>query len=187
MEGCKGAALLVGTALFAFSGCAPYSRTSTAAAPPAAAIVVAPAPSEVGEHGAPDPRVKRLLAYAARSRSFSPQRLQAEYAAASEAEHARPNAEARIRLAILLTHPRAPFRDDARARRLLHEAADARAGIGDLARLLDAAVDQRADLEGALARERSRRAELQHKLEQLKTIEQEIDRRAPAAVVRERQ
>lgn len=186
MEGCKGIVSLVGMALL-LSVCAPATRTSTSisARPPVATPAPAAADSPpAAAHAIPqDEILERLLAYAARSRAFDAERLAAEYAALSKAARRHPSAEARIRLAILLAHPHAPFRDDARARRLLRQAAGSDAGIGDLARLLRREVDARMDL----ARERAQRRELQQKLEQLKTIEQEIDRRVPTPVVPERQ
>ena len=189
MEGCNGIALLVGTLLF-LSACAPFSRTSTSVSPPSPAVAAAE-PAPLPDQDEPKPadlqRLERLLAYAARIRSFTGDRLKTEYAAVRAAERRQASPEGRVRLAILLAHPRAPFRDDARARRLLRQAARERSAIGDLARLLHREADQRAGLERALAHERDRRAELQQKLEQLKTIEQEIDRRAPTPVVPERQ
>lgn len=182
MERCKAMVLLVGMVLLC--GCAPLARTSTSVAAPAPA----PEPTNASHPArqvepAPDPRLERLLAYAARSRSFSVERLAAEYAELRRA--ARPSVDQRIRLAILLAHPAAPFRDEARARDLLRQAARAPAGVGDLARLLQAEIETRAHLERVLARERTQRQELQHKLEQLKTIEQEIDRPAATPVVPE--
>lgn len=187
MEGCNGIALLMGTLLF-LSACAPFSRTSTSVSSSAPAVrAVEPAPLPDQSKAADAQRLERLLAYAARSRSFTSDRLAAEYAAVRAAERRQASPEGRVRLAILLAHPRAPFRDDTRARKLLRQAARERSAIGDLARLLHREADQRAGLERALVRERARRAELQQKLEQLKTIEQEIDRRAPTPVVPERQ
>lgn len=185
MDGWRGIALLAGVLLLACA-CAPYTRT--AASPSPAPDVAEPQTTPVPKaqaHAADPRRLERLLAYAARSRSFTPERLKSEYAALRAAGGDGP--DARIRLAILLAHPRAPFRDDARARRLLRQAARERTGVGDLARLLQREVDHRVGLERALARERARRVELQRKLEQLKTIEQEIERRTPAPVVPERQ
>jgi hypothetical protein len=91
----------------------------------------------------------------------------------------------RIRLAILLSLPDAPFRDDKRARALLNQIVayddPAHSDLVAYARLLRWNLDDRASAretcELDLKNERTQRQNLQHKLNELKAIEEQLDRR----------
>jgi len=93
-----------------------------------------------------------------------------------------PSPDNRMRLALLLTLPTAPFRNDARARDLLAGAT----GYPELARWLVMSIDERRALEEVAEEERRRRQALQAKLNQLKAIEEEMDRRMQPTVINPR-
>lgn len=178
----KGIASVIGIAVFV-SACASSSRIIQPA-PPGPDARVRPADREatiVQE----DP-VERLIVYGAQTHSFPPPVLRSEYMVAQEEHRRAPGAYTRLRLASLLSCTRAPFRDDRRARELLAEAAgDAGAAepVRSLATLWLRGLEERMALERALEDERRRRQALQNKLEQLKVIEEEIDRRPAMPVV----
>lgn len=91
----------------------------------------------------------------------------------------------RIRLAILLSVSDAPFRDEARARTLLNQIiARNDPGHRDLVAFakvllwnLDDRASARETCENDLKNERSQRQNLQHKLDELKAIEEQLDQR----------
>ena len=92
------------------------------------------------------------------------------------------DALARLHLAVLLSLPRAPFRNDARALELVDEVI--RAGDDEVlwfAYTLRWSLQDRrmlqADHDRALTRERQQRSALKQKLNELKAIEEQIHRR----------
>jgi len=133
--------------------------------------------------------VDALVRYGALLRSIPAEALEREYTQISGANAHDTNAPDRIRLALLLSVPGASFQDNARARRYLEKVLDdpgynARQ-YRDLARLLLATLDDRKQLESALADERRQRQELQQKLDQLKAIEQDTGTRIPPKPMKE--
>lgn len=130
---------------------------------------------------------ERLIVYAESIRWFAPSALDTERASAELDYRRNPNAFNRVRLAMLLTLRRAPFRDDMRARALLSQAAKesgaANQPIRSLAMLLLQDLDDRWASDRTVDDERRQRLALQRKLDQLKAVEEEMDRRAPPPVV----
>jgi hypothetical protein len=164
--------VLAGTAALMLCGCISWS---TATAP------------EAGDQRPPllaGNQLHALLAYTESVRLLTPRELGREYARTERGYSKEANPAERVKLAIILSLRHAPFRDEARARGLLlqaaadtgYNAAEYRA----LAELLLAALDERRELERSLEEERRKRAELDRKLQQLKAIEEEIDRRTAA-------
>jgi len=136
-----------------------------------------------------------LLVYANTLGSWPRNRVRAELARLEKARCPEsPDSPDCLRLAMLLGLTGAPERDDARARTLLTSYLAARPagaepdGERELAALLLATLDDRRrqtrelrNAEAALARERSERRTLQQQLDQLKAIEESINRRANPA------
>ena len=146
-----------------------------------ATLVSAAAPETVDE----------LLQYARRLDTLQPEALGREYAQASSGGLTDDaSAASRIRIALLLSRVGTSFRNDARARALLKQVMDdprrnSRTFHG-LASFLLIALDERGRLEDMLAEERRQRQELERKLEQLKVIERDFDRRIPAEPIKEK-
>lgn len=125
--------------------------------------------------------VERLIDYAQQVSVLAPALLQKEYLAAEQRFGSEPGAPSRIRLAILLAARQAPFRNDARARELLRQAAsdtgNNAAPYRGLAALLLMGLEERTMLERVLIDERRERQALRRKLDELKAIDEEIERR----------
>lgn len=138
---------------------------------------------------APEPQARDdlpgLMRFTAWARHQPATRLQAIRAGMEKLAHGSGSSVYRIRLAILLSLPDMPFHDEKRARTLLNQiVADDDPGHSDLvayARLLLWNLDDRASAretcEAELGNERSQRQNLQHKLNELKAIEEQLDRR----------
>jgi len=136
-----------------------------------------------------------LLVYANTLGSWPRTRVRAELARLEKVQCSEsPDSSDCLRLAILLGLTGAPERDDARARTLLTSYLAARPagaepdGERELAALLLATLDEHRrqtrelrNAEAALARERSARRTLEQQLDQLKAIEESINRRATPA------
>lgn len=120
----------------------------------------------------------QLLRYADRIRALPLSTLQHEFAEAEQQFVMAPTPDNRMRLALLLSLPTAPFRNDARARDLLTSAT----GYPELVRWVLITLDERRALEEIAEEERRRRVALQAKLNQLKAIEADMDRRMPPMV-----
>lgn len=181
MDNKKGLVCNMGIALL-LSACA-STRDLTPATSPASA----PLPGQVVASAEEMTSTERLIVYAESIRWFAPSALDTERASA-EIDHRRnPNAFNRIRLAMLLTLRRAPFRDDIRARTLLSQAAKEPGAnnqpVRSLAMLLLQDLDDRWASDRTIDDERRQRHALQKKLDQLKAIEEDMDRRAPPPVV----
>lgn len=147
-------------------------------------------PTTLASAAAPE-TVDELLQYARRLDTLQPEALDREYAQAStDALTNDASAASRIRMALLLSRVGTSFRDDARAQALLKQVIDdprrdSRTYHG-LASFLLVTLDERNRLEKMLADERKQRQELQRKLEQLKVIERDFDRRIPAEPIKEK-
>lgn len=127
-----------------------------------------------------------VLGYTETVRLLSPGELQREYTRVERGYSKEPKIVNRLKLAILLGLRHAPFRDEARARGLLLQAVS-ESGYNAtlhrrLAALLLVGLDERRELERSLEEERRQRQALAKKLEQLRTIEEDIDRRRSPAV-----
>ena len=134
--------------------------------------------------------VSGLLSYGALLRSIRAASLEREYMLAADALAADPSAPNRIRVAMLLSLPGASFQDNGRARGYLAQVLDdpgfsARQYRG-LAHFLLVMLDDRKQIEGALADERRQRQALQQKLDQLKAIEQDTGTRIPPKPLKEK-
>ena len=172
----------VAAAALAFSACAsrPGSHVSADAAPTQPSAAPAAAFDQAGD------ALDEVLAYTAELGLLSPTALRAEYALVRR-EHERATTPATaLKLAVLLNQRGTPFFDGPKARELLLYAADVTRGdvpTRHLARLLLRQWEETAAIERSLVEERARRQTLEKKLEQLKTIEEEIDRRPATPVV----
>lgn len=185
---------IVAAVLALLTGACVSSRERVASTPAGPAAVVAPSPvpappleteSRIGTEVGIDERLELLLAYAERVRGLTPAPLEAEYAQAREQHRRAPDAYSRLKLALLLGCRRAPFYDEVQARELLGQVArnGNTPGLRSLAGLWLHEREERAVLERALEDERRQRVALQKKLEQLKTMEEEFDRRRPAPMI----
>lgn len=142
-----------------------------------------------------------VVHYAARIQNLSPRALEREYERLADEE----GATHAIRMALLLSHPEAPFQDAERARRLLAEylqrprsqtscCREFAAFLGDSlveqrhsqARVSDTLVALRRErkalqqevqqLRSAVAEERAKRTKLESQIEALKAIEKSLDK-----------
>jgi hypothetical protein len=186
--GAAAIALVIGACASPRETVEPIAATPAVPAPPA--YPLEPARSIIIEPEAglsPADRLEQMLAYAEKVRGMTPAPLEAEYARAREEHRRSPSAYSRLRLAVLLGCRRAPFYDEVQARDLLGQVARSRepdtAGMRSLAGLWLHEREERAAVERALEEERRQRAALQKKLEQLKTMEEEFDRRPPTPVI----
>lgn len=184
MEG-RVVAAAVSLACVAIAACAPIPSRSSSAPPPvapvASTVVTSPCECEVTTS-----ELDGLMHYAERVRLLAPGALEREYIEREQGFQEEASAANRIRLAVLLGLRQAPFRDDARARLLLLQAAH-QSGYNaeayrSLAVLLLQQLDERRQMEATLDSERKERQALRRKLEQLKAIEEEIDRRMPPVI-----
>lgn len=170
---------LMGFGLTVLAGCTSL-ETSPAGVP-------AVSPSDVPTYPSESADTVALLQYAEAIRAMNPKALQRERSAAEQRHAKQASADGRIRLALLLSLPHAPFRNDARARSLLSQAArdgDYNAGsYRRLAAFLLTVLAERAEIEKALEDERKQRLAVQKQLQQLKAIEEDIDRRIPSTVI----
>ena len=129
-----------------------------------------------------------LLAYFERIAELPVERQQAELTTARSAFERNAGAGNRLRLALVLSLPQAPWHDDARVIALvapLAQAEDA-APLRNLALLLQKSaaerlrlVDEQRRREAALRAEQRRSEELQQKLDALRAIDRDMRRPAP--------
>lgn len=176
---------IMGVVMFLF-GCATHRAANTVSRTESAPRTAADAAREPVVANASD--VEHLVMYADRLRWVAPPMLDAERASA-EIDLARaPTAANKVKLALVLMLRRAPFRDDTRARELLSQGAkDAESDsqpMRSLATWLLQELDDRWASERQLDDERRQRTLLQRKVDQLKALEEEMDRRsAPPPVM----
>lgn len=132
--------------------------------------------------------LRGLLEFAAWLHQQTPESL-ARIAPALAQQAATPGAVAdRMRLALLFGLPDSPFSDTEEARRLLKDtlarAKDNHDGIAEFARMLLANLNDREHLRDTLEHqveeEHDARKQLQHKLDELKTIEEQLAKRDTA-------
>jgi len=129
--------------------------------------------------------VAALLQYARSLDTLNDQELQEEFSRAQQAETERHQPADRIRLALLLGDPRAPFKDYDRSLALLDAASADPAGQDDASRalvsLLSSMVrefkrqgEQYQKLDAKYKDEKKQRELLQQKLDELTTLEQKL-------------
>ncbi len=174
---------MLATQHLALVACMLGAITACSATSPTTGTVAARAEPAAFAPGAAPDSVEELLRYGERLGALPPQALNQEYVQAARALAGDASAANRVRVALLVSRPGTSFRDDKRARSLLREVTNdprynARKYQG-LASFLLLALDDRERVEAALAEERRQHQELQHKLEQLKAIEQDFSRRIP--------
>jgi len=177
MQCWKGIACALGAAVI-LSACAAPRAVSEARTPGPPAY----APSAAS---AVDP-LSELINFADRVRRLPPAHQRWEIEIAREAYRQSPDALTRLKLAVLLASASPGLRDEARAQALLRataQDASATQSMRAVASLWLEDMMQREALEQALEEERRQRVALQHKMEQLKSIEEEMDRRAVPPVV----
>ncbi|MBI3897095.1 MAG: hypothetical protein HY308_02230 [Gammaproteobacteria bacterium] len=131
--------------------------------------------------------LEALMSYTATLQLLSSDELRREYERVEANYNKDENITDRLKLAALLSVRHAEFRNDTRARDLLLQSV----GDGDydsqlyrsLAALLLVMLDERRTLEHSVEDERRQRQALSKKLEQLRAIEEEIDRRTSPPVI----
>jgi hypothetical protein len=133
--------------------------------------------------------LETLIRYGAVLHSIPNPSLEQEYTRVAHVLARNPTAADRLRMALLLSVPGTAIQDDARARsylaRVLDDHANDARSYRAFARLLLAQLDDRKQLDDALADERRQRQELQQKLDQLKAIEQDTGARIPPKPMKE--
>ena len=161
----------------ALAGCASPARMSelgTASTVPAMSI----------EQG--DDR-SELLRYLEQVRAMPAPQLEQEARMVDSDALRDPSVANRLRLGIFLGFAPPPFRSTQRAQEVLDNAwRDEGGQQRELVRLLLAVLHDRQDLESALGDERRQRQALHNKLEQLKAIEEDLDRRMQPPVINPR-
>lgn len=164
------------------AACIAAPSRSSVAAPVRPAVIE----TSVGECAPTASELESLVSYAEQVRLLAPAQLARELAEREQGFREDATPANRIRLAMLLGLRQAPFRNDARARQLLLQAAHQSGYNVDeyrgLAVLLLLQLDERREMETTLENERKERQALRRKLEQLKAIEEEIDRRMPPVI-----
>lgn len=176
MEGSKGIGLAASAAAL-LCACVSYSTTTDRTPAP---VDAAPAPAVC------DDALAGVLRYAGRVRELPAAQQEAEYAERREAYLHAADPLTRLQLAALLSLPGVRFRDPERARLLLQAGANDASAIPPLRHLAALwlhELEHRTALERALAEERRDRQQLQRRLDQLKTIEEELHRRQTPPVV----
>lgn len=184
-------------AALTLSACQLVTRTESGAAEGASATATAPASTPSGAAAAPidgtvsaapegSPRNENtfaeLVAYSNWVRGRTPEELRRLLPNMETRAKETPTPMDRLRLAILLSLPQAPFRDDARAKQLVDEVIRNHHGDASaFAYTLRWALQDRTALQGecdrALSQERRQRDALKQKLNELKAIEEQIHRR----------
>ena len=168
-------------------GCADLTRPQTAASQDTSQAANAGPPAmqrfEPPETQASDDLVA-LVAYSNWLRDSNPAQLQRVLADAEARAKDPGGAVDKMRLAVILSLPQAPFRNDARASALIeHLLNDPRTdtNVAMFAYMLRWDLQDRhrlqADYERSLTQERQQRATLKQKLNELKAIEEQIHRR----------
>lgn len=156
----------------------PEPAPQTQAAEPAPQATAPTQPSASLEDG----EFAGLVAYTNWLRSRSADELKPLLADAEHRIRNNPRPIDRLRLAVLLSIPQAPFRDEARALTLAEEVIDSGASETALfAYTLRWDLQNRkalqADFDRAMTKERQQRSTLKKKLDELKAIEEQLHRR----------
>lgn len=171
----------------AIAGC-DVAQVRPPAPEPAPQSTPPPAPQSLPAEPTPaapsleDSEFAGLVAYSNWIRKRAPNDLNALLADAERRVAANPSPADRLRLAILLSLPQTPFRNDTRALKLADAVIDN--GTDEFAlyaytlrwNLQDRGALQ-SQCDRALARERQERAKLKQKLDELKAIEEQLHRR----------
>ncbi len=126
-----------------------------------------------------------LVQYAQWLRKQTPETLKTARGEAEQRARASGGATDQVRLALVLSVPGTSVHDEARARalleKLLHESSPQDPGLHAFAAMLAANLEDRQwvreRLQRRLSAERQHRERLEHKLEELKDIEQQLHRR----------
>lgn len=166
----------------AVSGCATVPRPIDSAAtraPPA------PTPAwTVAPYAAPSD--DELLRYIESVRAMPSEQLEREAAEVDQHARVQPSVANRLRLGMFLGFAPAPFRATNRAQELLDGVWRDDGRQREIVRLLLAVLQDRQELEMTLSDERRQRQALRNKLDQLKAIEEDIDRRMQPPIINPR-
>ncbi len=169
----RASVLAAGLLVFTLSGCVAVP-TREAAKPAATDTTAPPQPADLAG----------LTAYLSWLRKQPPEQLHRLRDTAESQPAAQRTDFDRLRLAMLLSLPKAHDRDPARAQTLLGEIVGGDSGNSDLksfARLMLWNLEEREQLrktyDRELALERDQRRKLQHQLQELKAIEEQLNRR----------
>ena len=162
----------------AASGCAATASRAPSPAQPARPF------SQVSLAGADR---DELLRYIETVRAMPVDELEREATTVDADANGRPSVANRLRLGVFLGFAPPPYRATARAQELLDSVwRDEGDEKRDIVRLLLAVLQERQQLETALSDERRQRQALRNKLDQLKAIEEDLDRRMQPSVINPR-
>ena len=127
-----------------------------------------------------------LLRYIESVRAMPTPQLEREAVIVDHDARAQPSVANRLRLGVFLGFAPPPFRATGRAQELLDGVWRDDNAQRDVVRLLMAVLQDRHDLEATLSDERRQRQALRNKLDQLKAIEEDLDRRMQPSVINPR-
>lgn len=133
-----------------------------------------------------EPTAETLLRYIDHIRRAPIAVLEHEARETEQRAIADPSGLNQMRQALFLAFAPAPFRATARAHAVLDGMSREGGELQSLAQLLAAALQERLNLEAALADERRQRQGLRHKLDQLKAIEEDLGRDRQSPVINPR-
>lgn len=133
-----------------------------------------------------NPRDDELLRYIESVRAMPAPQLEHEAHMLDHNARLEPNAVNRLRLGVFLGFAPPPYRATGRAQELLDGVWRDDGGQRDIVRLLQAVLQDRQQLETTLTDERRQRQALRNKLDQLKAIEEDLDRRMEPPVINPR-
>lgn len=167
--------------MLAVSGCATGSRPIDTTESSEAAI---PAAWTVAPYATPSD--DELLRYIEDIRAMPSEQLEREAAEVDQHARVQPNPTNRLRLGMFLGFAPAPFRATTRAQELLDGVWRDDDRQREIVRLLLAVLEDRHELEMTLSDERRQRQALRSKLDQLKAIEEDIDRRMQPPIINPR-
>lgn len=127
-----------------------------------------------------------ILHYIESVRAMPAPRLEREATVLGHNARVEPTVVNRLRLGIFLGFAPPPYRATGRAQEILDGVWRDDSGQRDVVRLLQAVLQDRHELEATLSDERRQRQALRNKLDQLKAIEEDIDRRMEPPVINPR-
>lgn len=155
-------------------GCAAPAR---APAPAADADIPTPSQDEIARND------NDLLRYIESVRAMPAPQLEREAVIVDHDARSQPNVANRLRLGVFLGFAPPPYRATDRAQEVLDSVWRDDNAQRDIVRLLIAVLQDRQDIEATLYDERRQRQALRNKLDQLKAIEEDLDRRMhPSAI-----
>jgi len=159
-------------------GCAAPVR---APVPAADADIPTPSQTELARND------HELLRYIESVRAMPAPQLEREAVIVDHDARSQPNVANRLRLGVFLGFAPPPYRATDRAQEVLDGVWRDDTARRDIVRLLIAVLQDRQDMEATLHDERRQRQALRNKLDQLKAIEEDLDRRMHPSAINPRQ